>query len=187
MKLVGVMICFVVCPVVALGSESSVPSAARSLELEEIIVTAQRRLPENLFEVPMSISVVTADQIEVKHLVGMNDYLRTLPSVNFLDRGAGRNTVIIRGISSDPEFDTDSVGVYIDETPVTGLGTIGQGHLDLKLVDIERVEVLRGPQGTLYGESSMGGTVRIIPAKPDLSGLKVSVAGNFSGTCIATR
>ena len=147
--------------------------------MEEVIVSAQRRGPENLQNVPMSVSVISSETIDKSGLLQMDDFLRALPSTNFLERGAGRNNVIIRGIAADPQFD-DTVGVYIGETPVTDIAN--NGSPDLRLVDIQRVEVLRGPQGTLYGDGSMGGTVRVIPAPPDLSAWEVLLTGGIEST-----
>ena len=116
----------------------------------------------------------------------MDDYLRTLPGVNMQDRGAGQNSIVVRGIGSDPQLEDGNVGVYFGETPIAGLGTPsntgGSGNADIKLVDIERIEILRGPQGTLYGSGSMGGTVRIIPNSPNLEKLEGKLATRFSQT-----
>jgi outer membrane receptor protein involved in Fe transport len=115
-------------------------------------------------------------------MVEMNDYLRALPSINFIDRGPGSNNVIIRGIATQVARADDTVGIYIGDTPVSNLGVLRSGSPDLKLVDIARVEVLRGPQGTLYGEGSMGGTVRIIPAPPKPDRFEAQVTGSISAT-----
>jgi len=155
--------------------------------LDEIIVTATKRGDSNLQDVPLSVSVASAELIEKSGLVGMDDYLRTLPSTNFLDRGAGRNGIIIRGVTASPQTDA-TVGVYVDETPLTGLGGASPGtggNPDLKYVDMERVEVLRGPQGTLYGDGSIAGTVRAIPNKPDLSVFSGELVASYSTTAKA--
>lgn len=137
--------------------------------LEEVIVTARKIGAENTLAVPMSTSVITADLIDKRDLQGMDDYLRYQPGTNYVDRGVSRNSAIIRGITADPGRGGAIAGIYIDETPVQGLGFAG-GSPDLKLVDIERVEVLRGPQGTLYGGGSMSGTVRTLTRAPDTGG-----------------
>ena len=102
------------------------------------------------------------------------------------DRGAGQNSVVIRGIASSPQTEDSSAGVYFGETPISDLGSssgLGNaGNADIKLVDIERVEVLRGPQGTLYGSGSMGGTVRVIPTGPNLEQLEGKLATRYSQT-----
>jgi outer membrane receptor protein involved in Fe transport len=149
--------------------------------LEEVLVTAQRRGPERLQDVPMSVSVIDEELIRRNGMVEMNDYLRALPSTNFIDQGPGRNNVIIRGVTTDAFWD-DTVGIYIGDTPVSNLGAHASGSPDLKLVDVSRVEVLRGPQGTLYGEGSIGGTVRIIPATPNPERFEAQIKGSLSTT-----
>lgn len=158
------------------------PSTAEAQSvIEEIIVTAQRRGPERLQDVPMSISVVDRDIIERTGIVGMNDYLRSLPSTSYIEFSPGSNNIIIRGIATDFWRDK-TTGVYVGDTPITNLGIPWGGDPDLKLVDIDRVEVLRGPQGTLYGEGSIGGTVRIVPAAPNTERFESQVSGSFGVT-----
>jgi outer membrane receptor protein involved in Fe transport len=163
------------------AQEQDAPAVEGETMLEEVIVTAQRRGPERLQDVPMSISVVDRKSIARNGMVEMNDYLRALPSVSFIELGAVYNNIIIRGIATEFFWD-DTTGVYIGETAVTRAGLKWSGAPDLKLVDIERIEVLRGPQGTLYGEGSMGGTVRIVPAAPNPARSESRVAGSFSVT-----
>ena len=107
--------------------------------LDEIIVTATKRGDSNVQDIPLSVAVASADLIDKSGLVGLDDFLRTLPSTNFLDRGAGRNGIIIRGVTASPQTDV-TVGVYVDETPLTGLGSASPGSAgnpDLKYVDME--------------------------------------------------
>ena len=156
--------------------------------LEEVIVTAQKIGQQRTLDVPISITVLSSDVINKRHLENMNDYLRYLPGTNYIDRGTGRNSVIIRGITSDPGRGGVITGVYIDEIPVQGLGLFETGSPDLGLVDVERVEVLRGPQGTLYGAGSMSGTVRTLTRAPELDAfggyvrLGGSVTAGYGGT-----
>ena len=153
--------------------------------LDEIIVTASKRgAGTSIQDTAMAISAVGTDAIEKRGLVGMDDYLRSIPGVSFQDRGASQNSIVIRGVVSNPQTEEQStVGVYFGETPVTGLGSTGNGNaagnVDLKLVDIERIEVLRGPQGTLYGSGSMGGTVRVIPQSPNLGQMEGKLAMRY--------
>ena len=116
----------------------------------------------------------------------MEDYLPSIPGVSMQDRGVSQNNIIIRGIASDPQIETSNVGVYFGEIPLANLGSASSsdlsGSADLKLVDIERIEVLRGPQGTLYGSGSMGGTVRVIPKSPNLEQLEGNLNGRYSNT-----
>jgi outer membrane receptor protein involved in Fe transport len=149
--------------------------------LQEILVTATKRGDASTLDIPASISVADEDLISKRGMVGMDDFLRSLPSTNFLDRGAGRNGIIIRGVTASPQDDI-AVGIYIDEAPVTGLGNEFGGNPDLKYVDMQRIEVLRGPQGTLYGDGSIAGTVRVIPNAPDLGDFSAEIAGSSSST-----
>lgn len=129
----------------------------------DIVVTAQKRV-ERIQDVPISITAITADAIEKRGFAQMGDYLLAQPSVVIQDRGPARNQVIIRGISTVVGNESPTVAFYIGETPVTsGLGFGSNGFPDLRTFDVGRVEVLRGPQGTLYGAGSMGGTIKVVP------------------------
>jgi iron complex outermembrane receptor protein len=164
-----ILFVFVLCisfPV--LGQDTTSSETDINLVLEEVIVTAQKIGQQSSLDVPMSISALNEEIIRKRNLVGMDDYLRYLPGTNYIDRGTGRNSVIIRGVTSDPGRGGVITGVYIDETPVQGLGLFETGSPDLGMVDVERVEVLRGPQGTLYGAGSMSGTVRTLTRAPEL-------------------
>jgi len=156
------------CATSAVPAQSTESEEDSSRILEEVIVTAQKMGEQNLLDVPMSVTAIDGDELVKRNIKGMNDYLRFEPGTNFVDRGVSRNSVVIRGITADPGRGGAIAGIYIDETPVQGLGFAG-GSPDLKLVDVERVEVLRGPQGTLYGGGSMSGTVRTLTRAPDTS------------------
>ncbi len=133
---------------------------------DEIVVTALKR-STTLQETPISISAVTGDTIANSGVQSIADLNASVPSLTFVDGGPSNRRVVIRGIQAAGE---PTVGTYYDETPVTG--AIGAGNdaggstPELRLFDVERVEVLRGPQGTLYGSGSMGGTLRVIYEKP---------------------
>lgn len=152
---------------------------------EEVMVTATKR-ESSLLDSPLAISALTGDTLEKRGLANMSDFLSTIPGVTMQDRGPGQNTIIIRGISSNPQADDSTTGVYFGETPITDLGSNGNstaaGNGDLKMVDMARVEVLRGPQGTLYGAASLGGTVRIIPNRPNLEEFEGKVSARYSQT-----
>jgi iron complex outermembrane receptor protein len=154
-------------------------------QLEQITVTAQRR-SQRLEDVPVSMSVVTANEIGQRQLVGAEDYLRGLPGVNQASDLYG-GAIIIRGIETHPSFQNyytgATVATYFGETPTTGAaGLLGGSNVDIKLVDVERVEVLRGPQGTSFGDASLGGAVRVIPATPKLGDFNGSLAAGYSST-----
>src|ERR1700685_2922369 len=139
--------------------------------LEEVVVTAQKRT-ENLQEVPISIQVLGTVKLEELHVTDFDDYVKYLPSVSFQTDGPGFEHTYIRGVVSGGDGNHSgslpSVGMYLDEQPVTTI----DGNLDIHVYDIERVEALSGPQGTLYGASSESGTIRIISNKPDPSAFK---------------
>jgi outer membrane receptor protein involved in Fe transport len=138
----------------------------KTAALGSVTVTAQKR-EENLQKVPISINVLGTQTLEQQNVNSFEDAVRLLPSVTFSTAGPGFGQVYMRGVSNggDGNHSTSlpSVGVYLDEQPVTTI----QGALDIHMYDINRVEALSGPQGTLYGASSEAGTVRIITNKPD--------------------
>ena len=135
--------------------------------IDEVIVTATRR-SEALTDVPISVSMIGDAEMEQRGARQFDDLVRLTPGLN-LTRGSftGSSQIAIRGISSDAGSGT--TGLYIDDTPiqVRNMG-FGAGNAFPGLFDIERVEVLRGPQGTLFGAGSEGGTVRFIQTQPDL-------------------
>jgi outer membrane receptor protein involved in Fe transport len=156
----------------------AIAAQAPEQALDEIVVTAQKR-SQALQDVPLSISAITAEQIEKRGFDEFTDYARSVPGLSFVDRGAGRNKITLRGVSTGVDQNNQSpVGIYIDETPVS----YPNNEPDLRLYDVERIEVLRGPQGTLYGAGSMGGTIRILTAKPRLDAFEGSARGLVSTT-----
>lgn len=148
---------------------ASADSATPSGGIEEVIVTALKR-DTSLQETPLSISAVTGATLANSGIQDLTDLTQAAPSLMFQDSGPSLTRVVIRGINSAGE---PTVGVYYDETPVSGAvgsGNDAGGATPLaKLFDVQRVEVLRGPQGTLYGSGSMGGTLRVIFNKPDFN------------------
>lgn len=147
-------------------------TAAGSGELEEITVTAQKR-SESEQTVPLSMTTFGAVALQQKAVVDFFDYGTKVPNLGFASTGDGMGTartISIRGVSGD-----NVTGFYVDETPLPD-------SLDPRILDIDHIEVLRGPQGTLYGARSMGGTVRIITKTPDFNDLSVTVHGAASDT-----
>jgi iron complex outermembrane recepter protein len=168
---------------VAQGTDAS--SAASDPKVSEVIVTATKR-SERVQDVPISIAVVGAEDIDRRGLVGSADYLRGMPGVNQTEIGYGGQAIIIRGLETTNSFLNFSggttVGTYFGETPTTNSAGLLGSSVDLKLVDIDRVEVLRGPQGTAFGSSSMGGTVRTIPAAPRTDRFEGQLTGGYSAS-----
>jgi len=138
------------------------------LQLDEVVVTARKR-EENLRDVPVSIGVLDGAAIDNLRAQDMEDITRVLPGISFASHqngpaGQGQDNITIRGVSST--VGNPTVGIYVDEVPFIAL-TGYEGQAEPRLVDIQRVEVLRGPQGTLYGASSEGGTVRFVTPDAD--------------------
>jgi outer membrane receptor protein involved in Fe transport len=131
--------------------------------LEEIVVTAQRR-EERLREVPVSVTAITAGDIAAQSVSSLGDIQASVPGLRMVDIGPGSQRIQLRGISQYQGLPT--VGNYIDEFSINNYGA--SGTAEVRLLDIERIEVLRGPQPALYGEGSMGGTIRYVTATPRL-------------------
>ena len=140
--------------------------------IEEVIVTATRR-SENLQEVPQSVTALTTDFIEKQALTNLSDLAGALPSLNIVSTWPGQNSIIIRGITTgSSQYRIDSqVSVYLDEQPMTSITQ----QADVRLIDIERVELLPGPQGTLFGSSAQAGTLHYVTNKPDVSGFSSQI------------
>ncbi len=135
--------------------------------LDEIIVTAQKRT-QNLQDVAVSVQVLGETQLQDLNVDGFDDYIEFLPSVSYTSNGPGYGILYMRGISSGGDGvhsgSMPSVGVYLDEQPLTTINQV----LDLHIYDMARIETLPGPQGTLFGQGSQAGTLRIITNKPVL-------------------
>lgn len=149
---------------------------AETQGIEEITVTA-RKQAESLQDIGASIQALSGDEIKRRGLVNMEDVIRFLPSVQHLGGTAGANKIIFRGVSDNPVafIAASSAALYIDEQPLTQFSI----NPEPRMVDIERVESLAGPQGTLYGDSSQSGTLRIITNKPDPTAFSASVDAMF--------
>jgi outer membrane receptor protein involved in Fe transport len=143
-------------------------SAPGNGQIEEIVVTAQKRA-ENMQTVPVSIQAFSGKKLEQINATEFADYAKFLPSVVYQTLAPNQTTVYMRGISTAGGQDGNHsasqplVGIYFDEQPTTTI----LGQLDVHLYDIQRIEALAGPQGTLFGASSESGTLRIITNKPD--------------------
>jgi len=147
----------------------AVPSlslAQEPIRLEEIIVTATKRATD-LQKVPSSITALNQSTLDDLNINNFQDYVKQLPSVSYTQRRPGQANLFMRGISeggnSNQSLQGPSVAVYLNEQPVTAIGF----NLDMHVYDVERIEVLMGPQGTLYGASSQAGNLRIITNQPD--------------------
>jgi outer membrane receptor protein involved in Fe transport len=139
-------------------------------QLEEVVVTAQKRV-EDQQRVPISLQVLSGETLQNLNVTGFASFAQYIPSLSYRSWGPGQTAFFFRGISSTNGTTQlhagylPSTGMYVDDIPVTTIG----GNLDIRIYDIARIEALAGPQGTLYGASSLSGTIRIITNKPDPS------------------
>lgn len=153
--------------------------------LEEIVVTATKK-SASMQDIPIAVQAMTEETLEEQNVTSFEDYIKHLPSVNAGGRGPGQNEIYIRGAAVDAinisvaesQGSAPNVALYLDEQPVTA----GGRNLDIYISDMERIEVLPGPQGTLYGASSQAGTVRLITNKPVIDELAGSFGADFSST-----
>jgi len=141
------------------------PAYADEGVLEEVIVTATKRA-ESLQDIPLSVQVLSERMLDNLGVKGFEDFIQYMPTVSYTTNGPGYGTLYMRGIASGGDGvhsgSMPSVGFYLDEQPVTTINQI----LDIHIYDIARIETLSGPQGTLFGQGSQSGTVRIITNKP---------------------
>jgi len=164
----------------AAPSRAQQAETAGSEALEVIIVTARKR-EENLQDVPLSIDVISKKDISNLGIQSLEDYAEKVPSISFISTGPGTQLIVMRGVSdgSNPTYaNTSATGFFVDDMSTSWQGV----QPDLHLYDIERIEVLNGPQGTTFGASSMSGAVRYITNKPDLTAYSSGV--DFNGGAI---
>jgi iron complex outermembrane recepter protein len=156
------------------GGAQAQAQAPKAAGLEEIVVTAQKR-EESLRDVPFSVAAVTDEDIRRSGSSNLVELARNVSGLAITDLGPGQSQVAIRGISAgqvvrDQPGVKESVGIYLDESPIS----VALFTPDLDLFDLERVEVLRGPQGTLFGAGSSSGTLRYITAQPRIGELSAT-------------
>jgi outer membrane receptor protein involved in Fe transport len=165
------------------GAQQIDPQPGSSDFPPEIVVTAQKR-SERLIEAPQSITALSSQdmsRIAAKQFV---DFANTVPGLQYTSQGAGTSQISMRGVTSGADV-SSTVGIYVDEVPYGSSSAFANGPrraLDVGLFDIDRVEVLRGPQGTLYGASSMGGVLKYVMAKPSLTEFEGKARAGVSTT-----
>ena len=148
-----------------------IPQTAESQErqIEEVVVSATKK-DESASKVAVTVTALTEETLKEMNVSNFDEYVQFLPNVSSGGRGPGQSTIYIRGMAVDPvnvflsaaQGSTPNVALYLDEQPLQVPGR----NLDVYVADMERIEVLPGPQGTLYGASSQAGTVRMITNKP---------------------
>ncbi len=162
-------------------------SAATDDGLEEILVSASRVGEQPLQSVPAAITAQGTDSLDREGMASLADIARRLPGIAVLELGGGQNSIVIRGINSQgipnpSDVETQTlVSVYLDDVPISLAGATP----DIRVFDLQRIEIIRGPQGTLFGAGAMAGTIRYITQKPnstEFSGIfETSVAGTEDG------
>jgi outer membrane receptor protein involved in Fe transport len=155
-------------------SPSRRPESAEGIEIEEIIVTAQKR-EQKLIDVPLSITALSGADLHDRNITKISDIAAAVPGLVVFDNGPGNRRIALRGVGN-LVGGSSLTGLYLDEADVTGFS---DAIIDLRPYDLARVEVLRGPQGTLYGEGSTSGTIRFITRDVNLEAVEASaeVAG----------
>ena len=172
--------------IAAPAPDAPAPAASQSISpvtpdnaLADIIVTANKR-KERLQDVPTSISVIDGSQALANHILDYQDISRTVPGLSFAPQGQeGLDNLEIRGVSST--VGSQTVGVYLDDVPLLITNNY-EGATTPKFLDFDNIEVLRGPQGTLYGAGSEGGTIRFVSNQPVIDKYEASVRTDLSGT-----
>jgi outer membrane receptor protein involved in Fe transport len=170
---------------VALTTSTGLVANPAFAQLEEVIVTATKRV-ENLQNVPLAVTALSEETLDELNVANFDDYIRYLPGVNSAGRGPGQSSIFIRGMATDSSDQTSieigapvpNVALYLDEQPVSS----GGRNLDVYAADIARVEVLPGPQGTLFGASSQAGTIRLITNKPVYDGFHAGFDASIATT-----
>jgi iron complex outermembrane recepter protein len=166
------------------GTAAVAPRVAVSqTDLEEIVVTAMRR-NTSVLDVPYNISAYSSDQLSQSHVSDLSDFAKMVPGLAYVDPGprlsGNNNEFILRGVNAAgtqgldvTQFATPTVSTYLGETPV---------FFNVQTLDLQRVEVLRGPQGTIYGAGSLSGTIRFIPNSPEMGKFSASAQADWSKT-----
>ena len=166
----------------ALGQQVNTPVENKGDSLEEIIVTAQKR--ESTIETtPISITALSGADLADRGITDISSIVQAVPGVSMRTSGPGQTELEMRGMTSSGG-NSSTVGFYLDDTPMTAPASAQNGKvvIDPNLYDLNRVEVLRGPQGTLYGSGSMGGTIKLISNAPNPNAFDASGQIIFGGT-----
>ncbi|MFT5711181.1 MAG: iron complex outermembrane receptor protein [Halioglobus sp.] len=171
-------------PALSAGLTLPITATAQSKELnvlEEVLVTATKRGTVALADTPIAIQVFSNEDLQRQGIKQFADYAPQISGLSFEDQGPGDKRIVIRGLQS---VGASTTGVYFDDIILTGNNRQDGGgrQADLRLADMERIEVLKGPQGTLYGASSMSGTIRLITNKPDVEAMSGGINATVSTT-----
>jgi iron complex outermembrane recepter protein len=165
---------------VAADNEDS-NAATSEAGIAEVVVTANKLTAQSVLDVPSSLQAISGDALRANGVSGFMDLAGDIPGLAVEDQGPGDRKYVIRGINSTGE---STAGIYYDEAVISGSNANDGGGLqaDIRLYDLDHIEVLRGPQGTLYGASSMSGTIKFVTKKPDLNQFGGYIAAELSET-----
>ena len=166
----------------SLAATNLYPAENDPNRLEEVVVTATKRGLVNAQDVPISLTALSSAELKALDATIFDQWSRSVPGLVYQDQGPGDKRYIIRGVQSTGAA---TVGVYLDNAVITGSNAEDDGggkNVDIRLFDINRVEVLRGPQGTLYGTSSMSGTIRILSNQPTADSIYGNAGFEISNT-----
>ena len=169
----------------AAGDQQAQPASSSTapIDLGTIVVTANKR-SELLQNVPMAVSAVSGDDLRREGANSFADYATQIPGLNVISLSPGQTQLVLRGITSGSNQSNSSVSTYIDDAPYGSSTVYAEGSLltpDIDPADIERIEVLRGPQGTLYGANSLGGLVKFVTTPPDATRAYGRVTLGYTG------
>lgn len=183
--LCAALLSFVAAGTAAAGPEavSNPPAAVDAGTLEAIVVTARRR-SEDLQTVPGEVTAVTASDLSQIHARSFEDFAAFVPGLSYQSASPATNLIAIRGITTGGSQLSSAIGLYLDEIPLGASTSFGLGYqsYDVNVFDLNRVEVLNGPQGTLYGASSLGGALKYVTALPDPSHFAAGGEAEVSST-----
>jgi len=165
----------------AFAADQAAAAALNATGVTEVVVTANKLNSAKVLDTPSAIQAISGAQLQKSGAIGFLDIAAQIPGLSVQDLGPGDRKYIIRGISSTGESTT---GVYYDEAVISGSNANDGGGFesDIRLYDLDHIEVLRGPQGTLYGAGSMSGTIRFITNKPNLNSFGGYLTGEVSDT-----
>lgn len=180
-RALSIVITTIIFSVSDVSAQTAAETGSQASDLQEIVVTASKRGAQNVQDLAFSVQAIGKDRLAEEDILEFNDYFRKVPGLAVWEQGPGDQRFVIRGVNTKGAA---SVGVYFDEVVVTDENADNGGGRqgDVKLFDVDRVEVLRGPQGTTFGSSSMTGTIRVLPMMPALDKFSADVGVGTSST-----
>jgi outer membrane receptor protein involved in Fe transport len=175
-------ICLLAATAFSLPARAETGGEAAAPQVPEVIVTAQKRI-STVQSTPISVTAITGNQLRAQGIAQIMGVITGTPGISVRSAGPGQTELEMRGLSSSGGS-APTVGFYLDETPLSppAAALNGKVVIDPDLFDLDRVEVLRGPQGTLYGSGSMGGTVKLVTNQPNMTSIGAEVSAEASAT-----